>query len=232
MSWFKKYWVYFAILIFVGAFLLFKKFLNDNGQALMVLITAIYVIATINISNANIISAEATREQITESKRQFDETSRLQVIPIFQISIDTDAETPYSEMCKDELTFTLFSQEKEMLCRESYFTLSIENVGVGTAKDIRYIWHYIDGEKKEKNFPQKALFQKDAAIYIINIGIEDSHAQTGSTLNTDLDIEYRDLLERKYLQTIHLSFFINDDQYAMLQNYTIDKAEYIGEKNV
>ena len=102
---------------------------------IMVGITAIYVFATIAICWANFITAKATRQQITESKRQFDETSRLQVIPIFQISIDIDAEAPYSEMCKDELTFTLFSQEKEMLCRESYFTLSIENVGAGTAKD-------------------------------------------------------------------------------------------------
>ena len=230
--WIKKNWFYIALVISIGAFLLFKEFLNNYSQALLVLITTIYVIATINISNANVKSAEATREQIIESKRQFDETLRLQVIPIFQISIDTDAEIPYSEICKDELFFTLFSQEKEMLCKVSYFTLSIENVGVGTAKDIRYIWHYIDSEKKENCFPQKALFQKDRAIYIINTGIEDSNAKTGSTLNTDLDIEYRDLLERKYTQKVHLSFCISDNQYAMLQNYTIDKAEYVGENNV
>ena len=199
---------------------------------IMVGITAIYVFATIAICWANFITAKATRQQITESKRQFDETSRLQVIPIFQISIDIDAEAPYSEMCKDELTFTLFSQEKEMLCRESYFTLSIENVGAGTAKDIRYIWHYIDGQKKENFFPQKALFQKDVEIYMINVGIEDSNAEVERKLMTELDIEYRDLLERKYLQTIHLSFSINEEKYAMLQDYTIDKAEYIGEDNV
>ena len=88
MSWFKKYWVYFAIGMSIGTFLLFKRFLNDNGQALMVLITAIYVIATINISNANIKSSEATREQITESKRQFEETKRLEYMPCFEIHFD------------------------------------------------------------------------------------------------------------------------------------------------
>lgn len=231
-SWIKKYWFYIALVISIGAFLLFKEFLNIHSQALLVLITTIYVIATINISNANIKSAEATREQITESRRQFDENLRLQVIPIFQISIDTNTETHYSEMCKDELTFTMFSLERELLCRQSFFTISIENVGAGTAKDIRYIWHYIDSEKKDNFFPQKALFQKDKAIYIINIGIEDSNAKIGSVLNTELDIEYKDLLERKYTQTVHLSFCIKDNQYAMLHNYTIDKAEYIGEENV
>ena len=232
MSWFKKYWVYFAIPVLVGAFLLFKKFLNDNGQALMVLITAIYVVATINISNANIKSAEATREQITESRRQFDETLRLQVIPVFQINIDKEAETPYADMCKDELTFTLFSHEREMLCRQSCFTISIENVGAGTAMDMHYTWHYVDQKENVHAFPKKALFQKDSVIYLINIGVEDNNVEIGSELTTELNIEYRDLLERKYLQTIHLSFCINKEKYAMLQNYTIDKAEYVGGDNV
>ena len=228
VSWLKKYWVYFAIAFSIGAFLLFKNFLNDNGQALMVLITAIYVIATINISNANIKSAEATREQITESRRQFDETLRLQVIPIFQLNIDKEAETPYAEMCKDEITFTLFSHERDILCRQSCFTLSIENVGAGTAMDMSYTWHYIDQKENTHDFPEKALFQKDSVIYLINIGVEDSNVEIGSALTTELNIEYRDLLERKYLQTIHLSFRVNEKKYAMLQNYTIDKAEYIG----
>lgn len=228
MSWFKKYWVYFAIAISIGAFLLFKNFLNDNGQALMVLITAIYVIATINISNANIKSAEATREQINESRRQFDETLRLQVIPVFQLNIDKETETPYAEMCKDELTFTLFSHQRELLCLQSCFTLSIKNVGAGTAKDMRYAWHYIDQKENAHDFPEKALFQKDSVIYLINIGVEDSNVEIGSKFTTELNIEYKDLLERKYLQTIHLSFCVDEKKYAMLQNYTIDKAEYIG----
>ena len=43
---------------------------------LMVIITAIYVVATIFICLANIKSAEATREQLAESKRQFEEGNR------------------------------------------------------------------------------------------------------------------------------------------------------------
>lgn len=40
---------------------------------LMVIITAVYVLATIFICRANIKSAEATREQVAESKRQYEE---------------------------------------------------------------------------------------------------------------------------------------------------------------
>jgi len=106
-SWFKKYWVYISFAISILVFGLFSDFLNDNSQGLMVLITSIYVIATINISNANIKSAEATREQITESKRQFEESKRLQVMPYLQLSfIDSDVSDAdpclYLEMNNDK----------------------------------------------------------------------------------------------------------------------------------
>ena len=56
---------------------------------IMVGITAVYVIATIFISVANIRSAKATREQLAESKRQYDDKRSLEVMPYIQVeSID------------------------------------------------------------------------------------------------------------------------------------------------
>lgn len=52
---------------------------------LMVAITAVYVIATIAICWANIKSAKATREQLEESKRQFDENNRAFITVTFEI---------------------------------------------------------------------------------------------------------------------------------------------------
>lgn len=52
---------------------------------LMVAITAVYVIATIAICWANIKSAKATRAQLEESKRQFDENNRAFVTVTFEI---------------------------------------------------------------------------------------------------------------------------------------------------
>ena len=43
---------------------------------LMVAITAVYVVATIFICRANIRSADATREQVAEAKRQYEEEHR------------------------------------------------------------------------------------------------------------------------------------------------------------
>ena len=52
---------------------------------LMVAVTFVYVIATIFICTANIKSARATRDQLTESKRQFDEENRAFVTVTFEV---------------------------------------------------------------------------------------------------------------------------------------------------
>ncbi|MGI6014727.1 MAG: hypothetical protein ACOX7K_10745 [Oscillospiraceae bacterium] len=52
---------------------------------LMVIITAVYVVATIFICKANIKSAEATKEQLAESKHQFEENNRAFVTVTFEI---------------------------------------------------------------------------------------------------------------------------------------------------
>lgn len=52
---------------------------------LMVIITLVYVVATIFICVANVKSAKATREQLAESKRQFDEENRAFVTVTFDI---------------------------------------------------------------------------------------------------------------------------------------------------
>lgn len=54
---------------------------------IMVVITAIYVVATIVICVFNYKTAKAANLQIQESKRQFDETRRLQIMPYLQVTI-------------------------------------------------------------------------------------------------------------------------------------------------
>ena len=53
---------------------------------LMVIITFVYVVATIMICIFNGRSAKATREQVLESQRQFDESKRLEYRPYFEVA--------------------------------------------------------------------------------------------------------------------------------------------------
>nr|WP_325204470.1 hypothetical protein [uncultured Oscillibacter sp.] len=54
----------------------FINFLDTHSGSLTFIITAVYVVATIFICKANIKSAEATREQVAEARRQFEEEHR------------------------------------------------------------------------------------------------------------------------------------------------------------
>ncbi len=75
-------------------------------QTVMIILTAIYVIATIVISIFNIYTSKATRDQIKESRKQFNEANRAFVNIDFEV------------------------------IREALFVLKITNNGHRTAKDV------------------------------------------------------------------------------------------------
>lgn len=195
MSWFKKYWVYFAIGMSIGTFLLFKRFLNDNGQALMVLITAIYVIATINISNANIKSAEATREQITESKRQFEETKRLEYMPCFEIHFDgMDAGTG---ICID------LTDKKTGVVHTLFTKYRIENISKGTALNVKCVMKTTI-KMNELGICPIVPAQKEKSINCI-IAADKGYFSENS-LPFSIAILYNDIMNNLYEQDIELEF--------------------------
>lgn len=105
----------------------------------MVLITFIYVVATIEICRANIKSAEATKEQLEESKHQFAENERLQMMPYFEIIVHDDIRD-FVECI--ELTISNSNAENSTVIDRR---ISIKNIGLGVAKDFTYTWCNLDG---------------------------------------------------------------------------------------
>lgn len=87
-----KYYLLLLAFLFIMALILwfFHDWIEQYSNSLMVLITFIYVVATIEICRANIKSAEATKEQLEESKHQFAENERLQMMPYFEIIVHDD----------------------------------------------------------------------------------------------------------------------------------------------
>ena len=61
-------------------------FLDIHAGSLTFIVTFVYVVATIFICMANIKSANATREQVAEQKRQFDESNRAYITVNFEIT--------------------------------------------------------------------------------------------------------------------------------------------------
>ncbi|WP_295611863.1 hypothetical protein [uncultured Methanobrevibacter sp.] len=206
-SWFKKNWVFVALAISIGAFWLFKDFLNGNSQALLVLITAIYVIATINISNANIRSAEATREQIIESKRQFEETKRLEYMPCFEIYFDKmEAGTGTSIELTDKQTGIIHNLITKY---------RIENISKGTAinvncrvisaiKDTELItWPIVPAQKE---IAINCLILADKGYFIDN------------SLPFSVVISYDDIMNNHYEQNVELEFIENNPRWIWVKS--------------
>ena len=75
--------------------------LNDNNGALMVLITVIYVIATISISRSNKNSADASRKQIEAAQKQQEQNVGLQLYAMRKEIIDKLSHDKYEEIYWD-----------------------------------------------------------------------------------------------------------------------------------
>ena len=114
---------------------------------LMVLITAIYVTATVFICWANIRSANATKKPIAQSESQFEETQRLGMMPYLTFEHITD------ETLDADIEISVpFTKEVSAFCHHSSF-FRLKNIGNGTATTIIYTW-----QCNEKTFAQQSVF--------------------------------------------------------------------------
>jgi len=191
---------------------------------LMVVITLIYVITTIKISKANVDSAKATREQVEDSRVQFEKNQRLQVMPSMQIDILDEL---YNEEIVAEIPYSLYSDEHLDSCRSYTFFLALENAGMGTAKDITFRWFNTEGNPVEEKLPKHILYQQDKMVYLISVGITEKNATIGEKHEPKLVISFKDLLDNEYSQTIQLTYVIGSNKYPMLERTHINKIKSI-----
>ena len=170
---------------------------------LMVVITAIYVIATIEICRANIQSAEASKKQLDESREQFEETKRLNLLPCFDIHFEKMPSSGYLMTLdvtdNDSGDFT--SNTKQV---------QLKNVGSGIAKNISCIY-YSDAIEIRECFNVPLLPIGD--LYNINIMF---CAKTGGLERKEntkayFNIQFEDILDNKYNQTLELEYVLSDE---------------------
>lgn len=163
---------------------------------LMVGITAVYVIATVFICIFNGKSAKATREQVAESERQFEETKRLECMPFLQMEVIQGNRKPMFE-----LELPLY---KEEITDAIYAKLLIKNLGNGTATNIIYSWHHEGLSINETDYPPiNAIMQGDSYCFQFTF-LVDGHIDTVDHI--PIDFEYNDLLGNTYEQKFFLYF--------------------------
>ena len=173
---------------------------------LMVGITAIYVVATIFISCANIKSVNATRDQLTESKRQYEDKKRLEIMPYFEIIVHDDIRD-FVECIG--LTISNSNAENSTVIDRR---ISIKNIGLGVAKDFTYTWCNLDGCYPRNDLGFTAFAPgEEKSIYF------DFYAECNADFSeyeapVSIIYSYSDLLENRYSVELKLTFWISDSK--------------------
>ena len=172
---------------------------------LIVIITFIYMVATIAIFIANLISAQSSKKQINETKQQFIENKRIDNMPLINITI---TETILPAYCM-ELDITE-DAEGDLLSKTKQVVF--ENIGKGIAKNITCTYYSnVIGKKKIMEIPILPI-KENESINIIFC------AKSGALINSDsttalFEIEFEDLFDNKYLQKIEVEYLIQEDEH-------------------
>ena len=195
-----------AFLVLMGAILILcNDWLTYNSDALMVLITFVYVVATVEICRANINAAEASREQLAESKRQFDETKRLQVMPFLQIEVQNPIVNRIERSFSPCMLIVLDDSESEK-CRIYNCSICIKNIGSGVAHKISCDYfspkQFSNENRSNVAICANGVFSENAQ-FIIHDNRTDAHCVKFSTV-----IRYCDILGNKYFQILDMLFFL------------------------
>ena len=162
----------------------------------MVIITGIYVVATVIICVFNGCSAKATRDQVEESQNQFYESKRLECMPFLQLEKPQDTQKPLFEITlpfyKGESTDTI------------YAVLWLKNLGNGTATNITYSWQHKEFEINEAGYPPiNAVMQGDKYCFQMTIDVDDD---IDSVSQKEIVFQFDDLLGNTYEQKVILCF--------------------------
>lgn len=191
-------------------------FISIDTDWPMVIITVIYVIATICIMKANQKAAYAAKEQLAISREQYEESKRLEYMPILQMRLSHNEENPH------EFEYIDISPiEMEASSTTSQF-FELKNVGNGTAINILFTWKFIDLGFSDTDYLPFSIMQGDS--YKINLSCDmDNNLPKDSTLT--LEFEYNDLLGNTYEQRIFLR--IEDEAFVRCEN---DLPKYLGDK--
>ena len=164
---------------------------------LMVIITSVYVIATILICRANIKSAEATKEQIAESKRQYEEEHRAYI------------------------TYEIIFE------RRTWYGMRFTNHGKRVANRGRFVFNqnFLDSINKSKFYDTLCeLGSKECTIgigqsYDVYFGtddfreIPDKEPIAGEIIYQDMHASYREIFEidfEKYGHIFSVTTFADD----------------------
>ena len=180
---------------------------------LMVIITAVYVVATIFICSANMKSAKATREQLAEAKRQYEEEHRPYITYQFIFErrtwygmrftnhgrrVANHVQIKLTKEFIDSVSKGVFSKELREL-KDKEFTL-----GIGQSYDIFFVAREFRDNPDKKPISGEILYQDEMTTYHERFSIDFEKYGTIFSVNSADDDLHEDLKNlTKELQHIH-----------------------------
>ena len=178
----------------------------------MVWITAVYVVATCFICWANIKSAAATKEQVVEMKRQYEEDKQQKYMPYLQIkSIHKPENVDAVELCE------LNTNGYGLRILETSIFLQIENIGSSIAKNIEYRWENTVHSTVRNRIVSLPVGDHRTGEIIVRI---PGNSQIQYFDYAKLIFEYMDLLDNHYVQELTLGFGVAPEVITF-RNYYI-----------
>lgn len=179
----------------------FIRFLDCHEGSLMVLITAVYVLATILICWANIKSAKAVREQLAEARRQYEEDN-----------------------CP-RITYEMIYENR------TFYGIRFSNHGrrVANHVQIKFSQDFLDSISKFSLFDRSNTFQKQE--FVLGVGQSYDYFFGADEFRNNADkrpiageITYQDE-QRTYRE----SFQIDWDKYATFYSVNTPADDFLDE---
>ena len=164
---------------------------------IMVIITGVYVVATIFICIANFKSANASKKQLKESKKQFEESQRLECMPFLQLEEVVKVEGVCVSIVlppsKDDDIFSEYAKH--------YFLL--RNLGKGTAINLYYAWEDIyDGHDSTRCPSISAIMSGDS--YQIRL-----ETKANEDIEGWIEWHFDDMIKHHYHQRVKIKIVDN-----------------------
>lgn len=187
---------------------------------IMVVITAIYVVATIVICVFNYKTAKAANLQIQESKRQFDETRRLQIMPYLQVTI-TPKKDGVIWNSVPKAWFIISDSDKDNTVRSDYY-ISFENIGLGMLHHTKILWN--SKSKPNDGYPAKDIVMAINSPWRITGAFFAERAESddpfkSKRIDCSIDVTYEDLIGNSYSQKVEMLFLIHQTKIDLVHYF-------------
>ncbi len=164
---------------------------------IMIIITAVYVVATIAICYFNAKSAKAAKDQLEATQQQHDKMIALQCLPILQLESLTELLLPDHNFV---MQLPLYRNEYNNTIVKVF---ALKNLGNGTAMNLTYTWKCDKYDISITDImPLCAIRAGDS--YNIKIEFDIDEDDLDEAISPCIEFEYTDILGQSYTQKVFL----------------------------